>query len=188
MKFIIICDDKSSRFRTDFHNIENMNMVQFTSRCDCTEKLSHRMPLSWLYSLGDMGFIHEVRSDIERVAVRLLREYRAVLFREALRLCNDEQTAEDLVMRTIETFLAKSKSRRIASCLAAALQTTSWASTTPWPISSSTTLAAKHAVPKYFKPARTSSPGSRALSSSYTKPRHIALCADCARREVAIMV
>ena len=54
-----------------------------------------------------MSFIREVRSDIEREAVRLLREYRSSLFREAVRLCGDVHTAEDLVMRTIETFFAK---------------------------------------------------------------------------------
>lgn len=54
-----------------------------------------------------MSFIREVKSDIEREAVRLLREYRSSLFREAVRLCGDVHTAEDLVMRTIETFFAK---------------------------------------------------------------------------------
>ena len=32
-----------------------------------------------------MSFIREVKSDIEREAVRLLREYRSSLFREAVR-------------------------------------------------------------------------------------------------------
>ena len=54
-----------------------------------------------------MSFIHEVRNDMEREAMRLLREYRLALFKEAVRLCGDVHTAEDLVMRTIETFFSK---------------------------------------------------------------------------------
>ena len=44
---------------------------------------------------------------MEREAMRLLREYRLALFKEAVRLCGDVHTAEDLVMRTIETFFSK---------------------------------------------------------------------------------
>ena len=43
-----------------------------------------------------MSFIHEVRNDMEREAMRLLREYRLALFKEAVRLCGDVHTAEDL--------------------------------------------------------------------------------------------
>ena len=54
-----------------------------------------------------MSFIREVRNDIEREAFRLIREYHAMLVNEARGLGADEQTAEDLAFKTIETYLAK---------------------------------------------------------------------------------
>ena len=54
-----------------------------------------------------MGFIREVRKDIEHEALRLMREYYSMLLAEAKRLCGDDQTAEDLAMKAIETYLAK---------------------------------------------------------------------------------
>ncbi len=57
-----------------------------------------------------MSFIREVRNDIEREAFRLIREYHAMLVNEAKGLGADEQTAEDLAFKTIETYLAKPES------------------------------------------------------------------------------
>ncbi|MBR2356322.1 MAG: sigma-70 family RNA polymerase sigma factor [Kiritimatiellae bacterium] len=57
-----------------------------------------------------MSFISEVRNDIEREAFRLIREYHAMLVNEAKCLGADEQTAEDLAFKTIETYLAKPES------------------------------------------------------------------------------
>ena len=57
-----------------------------------------------------MSFIREVRNDIEREAFRLIREYHAMLVNEARGLGADEQTAEDLAFKTIETYLAKPES------------------------------------------------------------------------------
>ena len=57
-----------------------------------------------------MSFIREVRNDIEREAFRLIREYHAMLVNEARGLGADEQTAEDLAFKTIETYLAKRES------------------------------------------------------------------------------
>ena len=54
-----------------------------------------------------MGFIREVRKDIEREALRLMRGYYSMLLAEAKRLCGDDQTAEDLAMKAVETYLAK---------------------------------------------------------------------------------
>ncbi len=54
-----------------------------------------------------MGFIREVRNDIEREALRLMRGYYSMLLAEAKRLCGDDQTAEDLAMKAVETYLAK---------------------------------------------------------------------------------
>ena len=56
-----------------------------------------------------MGFIREVRNDIEREALRLMRGYYSMLLAEAKQLCGDDQTAEDLAMKAVETYLAKSE-------------------------------------------------------------------------------
>ena len=54
-----------------------------------------------------MGFIREVRKDIEQEALRLIREYYAMLAGEARRLGADEHSAQDLAIKTIETYLEK---------------------------------------------------------------------------------
>ncbi len=54
-----------------------------------------------------MGFIREIRRDIEQEALCLMREYRSLLFAEAKQLTNDDSVAEDLVMKTIESYLAQ---------------------------------------------------------------------------------
>ena len=54
-----------------------------------------------------MGFIREIRRDIEQEALCLMREYRLLLFAEAKQLTNDDSVAEDLVMKTIESYLAQ---------------------------------------------------------------------------------
>ena len=54
-----------------------------------------------------MGFIREVRKDIEQEALRLIREYYAMLAGEARRLGADEHSARDLAIKAIETYLEK---------------------------------------------------------------------------------
>ena len=54
-----------------------------------------------------MGFIMEIRRDIEQEALCLMREYRSLLLAEAKQLTNDDSVAEDLVMKTIESYLAQ---------------------------------------------------------------------------------
>ena len=54
-----------------------------------------------------MGFIREIRRDIEQEALCLMREYRSLLLAEAKQLTNDDSVAEDLVMKTIESYLAQ---------------------------------------------------------------------------------
>ena len=54
-----------------------------------------------------MGFIREVRKDIEQEALRLIREYYAMLVGEARRLGADEHSARDLAIKAIETYLEK---------------------------------------------------------------------------------
>ena len=54
-----------------------------------------------------MGFIREVRMDIEQEALRLIREYYAMLAGEARRLGADEHSARDLAIKAIETYLEK---------------------------------------------------------------------------------
>ena len=54
-----------------------------------------------------MGFIRDIRRDIEQEALCLMREYRSLLFAEAKQLTNDDSVAEDLVMKTIESYLAQ---------------------------------------------------------------------------------
>ena len=47
-----------------------------------------------------MGLIADIHDDIEKGAVRLITEYRARLFSDAVRLCGNANDAEDLVNRT----------------------------------------------------------------------------------------
>ena len=54
-----------------------------------------------------MGFIREIRRDIEQEALCLMREYRSLLLAEAKQLTNDDSVAEDIVMKTIESYLAQ---------------------------------------------------------------------------------
>lgn len=55
-----------------------------------------------------MGIIKDIRGDIEQEANLLLEKYRDALMLEALSLVSgDKHTAEELVLRTIETFFSK---------------------------------------------------------------------------------
>ena len=47
-----------------------------------------------------VSLISEIHDDLEKGALRLMTEYRARLFVEAVRLCEDKVEAEDLVSRT----------------------------------------------------------------------------------------
>ena len=47
-----------------------------------------------------MSLIADIHNDLEKGAIRLIAEYRGRLFSEAIRLCGDLTTAEDLVSRT----------------------------------------------------------------------------------------
>ena len=54
-----------------------------------------------------MGLIADIHKDLEKGAVQLLVEYRGRLHAEALRLCSDPSSAEDLVFRTLEQAIFK---------------------------------------------------------------------------------
>ena len=54
-----------------------------------------------------MGILSDIRADLETSVKELLDEYKDRLMAEALRLCADEASAEDLVMRTFEVYLFK---------------------------------------------------------------------------------
>ena len=54
-----------------------------------------------------MGVLSDMKSDLEASAAELLDEYKDRLMAEALRICADEASAEDLVMRTFEVYLFK---------------------------------------------------------------------------------
>ena len=54
-----------------------------------------------------MGLIAEIHKDLEKGALQLIVEYRDRLKLEAVKLCGDNASAEDLVFRTFERVLAK---------------------------------------------------------------------------------
>ena len=54
-----------------------------------------------------MGLIAEIHKDLEKGALQLIVEYRDRLKLEAVKLCGDNDSAEDLVFRTFERVLAK---------------------------------------------------------------------------------
>ena len=54
-----------------------------------------------------MGVIKEIQEDLEAGARRLFGEYHSRLLAEARSLCSDSDSAEDLVMLTLETYFAK---------------------------------------------------------------------------------
>lgn len=54
-----------------------------------------------------MALIEDIKNDLEAGVVKMIHEYRDVLFAEAVRLLNDRHEAEDLVFRVFETILAK---------------------------------------------------------------------------------
>ena len=58
-----------------------------------------------------MGLIADIQDDLDRGAFRLIAEYRGRLMAEAVALCKDESTAEDLVSQTIDKAI-----RSIGSC------------------------------------------------------------------------
>ena len=54
-----------------------------------------------------MGILSDIRTDLEASVKELLDEYKDRLMAEALRICADEASAEDLVMRTFEVYFFK---------------------------------------------------------------------------------
>ena len=64
-----------------------------------------------------MGLLADIHKDLEVGALRLLVEYRARLHDAAVKLCDDETQADDLVFRTIERVLAKPDSYKVDSNL-----------------------------------------------------------------------
>ena len=54
-----------------------------------------------------MGIISDIQADLEKSARELLDEYKDRLMAEAIRLCKDESTAEDLVVCTFENYFFK---------------------------------------------------------------------------------
>ena len=58
-----------------------------------------------------MGLIADIQDDLDRGAFRLIAEYRGRLMAEAVALCKDDSTAEDLVSQTIDKAI-----RSIGSC------------------------------------------------------------------------
>ena len=54
-----------------------------------------------------MGIIADIHNDLEKGAFQLLVEYRERLRIEAVKLCQDETGAEDLVFRTFSQVIAK---------------------------------------------------------------------------------
>ena len=60
-----------------------------------------------------MGLLADIHKDLEVGALRLLVEYRARLHDAAVKLCDDETQADDLVFRTIERVLAKPDSYKV---------------------------------------------------------------------------
>lgn len=49
-----------------------------------------------------MGVVQDIQNDLDIGAIRLVAEYRDLLFAEAVRLCGDPDQAEDLAVRTLE--------------------------------------------------------------------------------------
>lgn len=49
-----------------------------------------------------MGMIEDIRSDLESGSAKLIREYRDILYADAVKMIKDPTEAEDLVFRTLE--------------------------------------------------------------------------------------
>ena len=70
-----------------------------------------------------MSVISDIHKDLEEGAIRLIAEHRDCLFAEAVRMCKDASTAEDLVSRTFAKAIQKIDSHDESRSLAAWLKT-----------------------------------------------------------------